>query len=71
MRYTIKPGDTLSELAKKHGTTVPVLATANLIANPDKIYAGREIWLPDPKGSAVEEVLRFDVWAAIKRFFGL
>ena len=47
MRYTIQPGDTLSALAKKHNTTVALLATANDIKNPDKIYAGHTIWVPD------------------------
>ena len=67
MRYTIQPGDTLSELAKRHGTTVAILATANLIANPDKIYAGREIWLPDNK---VADVMSLNFWSAVRRFFG-
>ena len=68
MRYTIQQGDTLSELAKRHGTTVSVLATANMIANPDKIYAGREIWLPDPKVARAIN-FNFDVWEWFKGLF--
>lgn len=40
--YTIKRGDTLSEIAVAHGTTVDALMACNkaLISDPDKIYAG-------------------------------
>ena len=38
--YTIKWGDTLSEIALKYNTTVFKLATQNNISNPNLIYAG-------------------------------
>lgn len=41
--YTIRPGDTLSGIAAKYGTTYQQLARINGIANPDKIYAGQRI----------------------------
>ena len=41
--YTIKDGDTLSEIAKKYNTTVDKLAKDNNISNPDLIYAGQKI----------------------------
>ena len=41
--YTIHKGDTLSAIAAKNHTTVAVLAKANGIKNPDKIYAGDKI----------------------------
>lgn len=41
--YTIQPGDTLSGIAKKFGTTVADLQSLNLISDPDKIYAGNRI----------------------------
>ena len=41
--YTIRPGDTLSGIALKYGTTVSALADLNGISNPDKIYAGSRI----------------------------
>lgn len=41
--YTIKPGDTLSGIAAKYGTTYQKIAQINGMANPNKIYAGREI----------------------------
>lgn len=45
--YRIKSGDTLSHIAQRHGTTVQALAKTNKIANPDLIYAGRTLEVPD------------------------
>lgn len=39
--YTVKPGDTLSGIAAKYGTTYTELARINGIANPDHIQAGQ------------------------------
>ena len=39
--YTVKPGDTLSGIAKKYGTTVASLQSKNLIKNSDLIYVGQ------------------------------
>lgn len=36
--YTIQPGDTLSEIASKYGTTVQEIVDINNIANPNLIY---------------------------------
>lgn len=41
--YTIQPGDTLSEIARRFGTTVSALTRLNGISDPDKIYAGNRI----------------------------
>ncbi len=41
--YTVQPGDTLSELAMRLGTTVEALAAANGIADPDLILAGQTL----------------------------
>lgn len=38
--YTVRSGDTLSEIAARFGTTVNALASLNKITNPDLIYAG-------------------------------
>ncbi|MBL8917994.1 MAG: LysM peptidoglycan-binding domain-containing protein [Myxococcaceae bacterium] len=47
MDYRIRSGDTLTALARKFGTTVEKLAQANGIADPNKIYAGRTLKIPD------------------------
>lgn len=45
--YTIQPGDTLSEIAQRAGTSVQSLLAANpRISDPDRIYAGDTINLP-------------------------
>ena len=41
--YTIKAGDTLSDIAKKYGTTSAKLAQLNGIRDTNKIYAGTKI----------------------------
>ncbi len=41
--YTIQPGDTLSGIAQRHGVSVSSLASANGIANPHHIVAGRTL----------------------------
>jgi len=43
--YTIKKGDTLSEIAQRHGTTTKQLCKINAIKNPDKIGEGQIIAL--------------------------
>lgn len=48
--YTVRSGDTLSKLARQYGTTVTDLARANDIANPDIIYVGQELSVPDSEG---------------------
>lgn len=51
MRYTIKRGDTLWDLARKYGTTVDAIMRENPhIQDRNKIYAGRAINLPDAPG---------------------
>ena len=41
--YTIKWGDTLSQIALKYGATVKSIAEQNQISNPNLIYAGSKI----------------------------
>lgn len=41
--YTVRAGDTLSSIAKKHNTTVAALASKNNIKNINKIYVGQKL----------------------------
>lgn len=48
-KYTIQNGDTMTGLAKKFGVSVSELAKANDIEDPDKIYIGDALSVPDPR----------------------
>ena len=51
--YKIKSGDTLSDIAKSNNTTVADIQAANpSIKNPDLIYAGQTITIPDVGNSS-------------------
>ena len=45
-RYTIQPGDTLSGIALRYGTTVSTLVAINNISNPNYIRAYDTILVP-------------------------
>ena len=47
--YTLKPGDTLGAVAKKHGVSVAALAKANGIKDPNRVFAGTELVIPGAK----------------------
>jgi LysM repeat protein len=49
---TIRPGDTLSAIARRYDTTVAALAAANGITNPNQIFAGATIEIPGPPAPA-------------------
>lgn len=50
--YRVQPGDTLSAIAKAHGTTVQALLQANpQIHDPDRIDAGQVLHLPSTDGT--------------------
>ncbi|HLU52117.1 MAG TPA: LysM peptidoglycan-binding domain-containing protein [Acidimicrobiia bacterium] len=46
LAYEVKPGDTLSGIAAKHGVSVKTLLENNDIANPDLILPGQKIDIP-------------------------
>ncbi|MEZ4737001.1 MAG: LysM peptidoglycan-binding domain-containing protein, partial [Caldilineaceae bacterium] len=48
--YWVQRGDTLSEIAKWHGVTVHALMYANGIKNPNHIYVGQKLYIPDGYG---------------------
>jgi len=48
--YTVRSGDTLSKIAREHGSTVKDIQNANKIADPGKLQAGQTIFVPvEPK----------------------
>ena len=49
--YTVQPGDTLSGIAQRHGTTVDALASVNGIVDVDRVFAGQALRLHAHGGS--------------------
>ena len=72
--YRVRPGDTLSKIAGRYGTTAAVLAQLNGIANPNLIYAGQVIRIPVGSTHPVEPtyyvVRRGDTLSGIAKRFG-
>jgi LysM repeat protein len=48
--YVVKSGDTLSRIAKAHGTTVKALKTANHLSS-DRIFVGKKLKLSQAKSA--------------------
>lgn len=48
MLYIVKSRDTLAAIASKFNTTVPAILAANVICNPDYIFIGEPLIIPDP-----------------------
>lgn len=46
--YTVQPGDHLARIARTYGVDLNVLATANNLVNPNLIYPGQVLVIPDP-----------------------
>jgi LysM repeat protein len=44
--YVVQPGETLTDIAARFGTTVEALATANRLANPSVIHYGYRLLVP-------------------------
>ena len=53
--YTVKKGDTLSEIAKQYGTTYQDIAKSNGISNPNLIYAGQTLKIGDDSAATKTE----------------
>ena len=50
--YVVRPGDTLSQIAQRFGTTATAVARLNGIANPSAIYGGQVLRLPGAASSS-------------------
>ena len=46
--HTVQPGDTLGNIAQAYAVSVEMLTTANAITDPDVLYAGQVLILPEP-----------------------
>jgi LysM repeat protein len=50
--HTVRPGETLSAIARRYGVSVWVLARANSLANPSLIVPGQVLVIPGSSGPA-------------------
>ena len=48
-RYTVKEGDSLSDIADELGISMEALQEANGIEDPDNIFAGQVLVVPTPE----------------------
>lgn len=48
--YTVKPGETFSQIAKKHGLTTSDIINVNKLQNPNKLLIGQKIMIPAKTG---------------------
>lgn len=55
--YTVKRGDTLSQIALDYGTTVQELVRLNNIANPNLIYVGQKLIIQMAQASEQNEIV--------------
>ena len=55
--YVIKPGDNLTKIAKRYGTTVKDLVQINKIKNKNKIYAGESLRVPKDSVKDIKEAV--------------
>jgi soluble lytic murein transglycosylase-like protein len=74
--YVVRSGDNLETIAKRNGTTVSALASANHILNPNLVIIGTKLKIPAASASTVPSRLaahperlalapRFDYWARV------
>lgn len=51
VRYTVRPGDTLSAIGARFGVSYQSIAAANHLANPNLIRVGQQLVIPGRNGS--------------------
>lgn len=71
--YTVKSGDTLSEIAAKYGTTVPKLKSLNFLKNTNIIYVGQKLKVSGAASTSSKtyhKVVRGDVVSKLAKKYG-
>jgi membrane-bound lytic murein transglycosylase D len=71
--YTVRRGDTLWEIAQKHGTTVDRLCSLNGMGSRSRIYPGQKIAVPGLSSASggVHKVRRGDTLWSIAQKYGM
>ena len=54
LEYTVKRGDTLSEIARDHNVSLSDVIELNELSNPDLIHPGETILIPGVDGSVAQ-----------------
>ena len=63
-RYVVRPGDLLSRIAHKHGTSVRRIASANELTDPNLIEVGDVLMVPDQRCDASKQTRLAGRWGA-------
>lgn len=66
-QYVVKRGDTLSEIAQEYNTTVNQLVSLNNIENPNLIYIGQTLKIPNSSTTTQEEICTGSIIYTVKR----
>lgn len=69
--YTVEAGDSLGEIAERHGTSAGVLRGENDITDPDRILVGSTIRIPDGSGATHHVVRAGESLSAIAGRYGV
>jgi soluble lytic murein transglycosylase-like protein len=51
-QYVVRPGDSLWTISRSYNITVAKLLRSNQVQNPDMIFAGQRLTVPDPPAAA-------------------
>jgi len=74
-RYRVRSGDTLWDIARKHGTSVSTLTRLNHLSSRSRIYAGQQLLVPAGRrgsgGNVTYVVKRGDTLIRIARRHGI
>lgn len=69
--YTVRPGDTLYQIARNFNTTIANIRAFNDIPDPNVIYAGQTIIIPQsPPEAIIYTVRRGDTVYSIAKRYG-
>ncbi len=75
--HVVCPGETLTRIAWRYGTTVQAIAALNGITNPNRIYAGQVLripcrgWRPWPRPHPTCHIVRWgETLFSIARMYG-
>lgn len=63
--YTVQSGDTLSQIAANHNTTVDTLVANNNIADANVIFVGQQVEIDDVASNASYDATQADVAAVV------